>query len=89
VGMVAFLISNAGGAVAIGPEVATELATLGVTNATILRDRSGVCLVLEGWAFDAEASAARAADLLGPDKATLRILRPVMQTALRAATEEA
>lgn len=82
-GLVAFLISGDDRNVAFGPATAEKLARLGVTNASILRDAEMVCLVLEGWAFDGAGSAADAASALGPDL-SVRVLHPVMQTALGA-----
>ena len=37
---------------AVGPEAAERLAGLGISRISLLQDRSGVGLVLEGWAFD-------------------------------------
>ena len=36
----------------VGPEVAARLAELGISRISLLADRSGVGVVLEGWAFD-------------------------------------
>jgi len=36
----------------VGPDVAERLAGLGITRITLLRDRSSIAVVLEGWAFD-------------------------------------
>jgi hypothetical protein len=37
---------------AVGPEAAERFARLGISRISLLRDHSGVGLVLEGWAFD-------------------------------------
>ena len=36
----------------VGPEAAERLAQLGISRISLLADRSGVGVVLEGWAFD-------------------------------------
>jgi hypothetical protein len=84
---VAFLVHGDAPEVALGPAVADQLARLGVTNVALFRDRETVCVVLEGWAFDPSASAEAAAAAIGSGM-SLRTLRPIMQTALRATTEE-
>lgn len=86
-GLVAFLISGGDRDVAFGPAAAEKLARLGVTSASMLRDADTVCLVLEGWAFDGPRSAADAASVLGRDL-PIRVLHPVMQTALGAIPNE-
>jgi hypothetical protein len=84
---VAFLVRADAPDVALGPAVAEQLARLGVTNVALFRDRETVCVVLEGWAFDASASTEAAAAAIGIGIG-LQTLRPVMQTALRATIEE-
>ncbi len=84
---VAFLVDGDDAEFAIGRAVAEQLARLGVTHVALFHERDTVCIVLEGWAFDASTSAGAAAAALG-GTATFRTLRPVMQTALRATTEE-
>lgn len=78
---IAFLIDAARRDVDLGPAVADRLARLGVTSLALYRDRETLCLVLDGWSFD-PSSSAEAATAIGvePDA---RLLRPVMQTALR------
>ena len=36
----------------VGPEAAERLGNLGITRISLLQDRSGIGVVLEGWAFD-------------------------------------
>ena len=36
----------------VGPEAAARLAELGITRISLLSDRTGIGVVLEGWAFD-------------------------------------
>ena len=83
--MVAFLVERDPD-VMLGPAVAERLASLGVTNVSLLRDRDVMCVVLEGWAFD-PASSTEAAAAIGAD-ASSRIFRPVIQSALRPSIEE-
>jgi hypothetical protein len=82
VATVAFLIDSDRATVDLGPAVTDTLTRLGVTSLAIYRDAATVCLVLDGWAFDASSSA-DAAHAIGFEPNT-RVLRPVMQTALRA-----
>ena len=84
---VAFLVTGDPADLSLGSVVAEQLARLGVTSIALFRDRETVCVVLEGWAFDASASTDTAKAVIG-DGISLRTLRPVMQTALRAAVEE-
>lgn len=79
---VAFLIDASQGDVDLGPAVADQLASLGITNLALYRDRQMLCLVLEGWSFDPSSSPA-AASAIGVEPVA-RLLRPVMQAALRA-----
>jgi hypothetical protein len=84
---VAFLLQHDAPEVALGPAVAERLARLGVTDLALFRDRETVCLVLEGWAFDASASAEAAAAAIGPG-IVFRTLLPLMRTALRETAQE-
>ena len=86
--MVAFLVTGEAQAGDIKPAVANELARLGVTSVAVLRDREGICVVIDGWAFDVGRSTAAAARALGADPATSRTLHPVIQSALRPWNEE-
>jgi hypothetical protein len=60
------LLLSAKAAVSVGPEAAARLARFGVGHAALLRDDGTVAVVLEGWAFDPERSAAAAAELIAP-----------------------
>lgn len=72
----------------IDAATAERLAELGVTRVTVARDTVTEAVVLEGWAFDAQSSAAEAARLVaGPDPA--RSLKPVLQTLLHQLDEAA
>ena len=79
---VAFLVELDRTMVDLGPTVANALSRLGVTHVAIYREADTVCLVLDGWAFDASSST-DAARAIGVDPEA-RVLHPVMQTALRA-----
>lgn len=72
----------------IDAATAERLAELGVTRVTVARDTVTEAVVLEGWAFDAQSSAAEAARLVaGLDPA--RSLKPVLQTLLHQLDEAA
>jgi hypothetical protein len=72
----------------VGPEAAERLAGLGLTRITLLEDRSGVGLVLEGWAFD-PARTDEAVRAIFPDtSARVRILHEIVQVAVSVASSE-
>jgi len=66
------------------PGVLEELARLGVTNVALLRDGSTAGLVLEGWAFAAEAAPQAACAVVGA-RDGVRTLHPIAQMAVSAA----
>ena len=61
--------------------VMAALGELGVTGVTLVRDDGVVGVIVDGWAFDVESSAAAAA-ALGADRSHARVLLPVSQTTL-------
>jgi hypothetical protein len=50
--MVTLVAEIQAGEPVLGPSVAEQLASLGITRITLLRDVSSTAVVLEGWAFD-------------------------------------
>ena len=72
--------------VSVGPEAAARLARFGIGHAALLGDEGSVAVVLEGWAFDPERSAAAAAEVIAPGEA-YRILRPVAEVTVVAGSE--
>ena len=77
----ALMLWPAGAGVRIGSAEAAQLAALGVTNVTLLRDAETVAIVLEGWAFNPDRSAQTAAAALG-DASECRVLRPALDMAV-------
>ena len=72
----------------VGPEAAERLARLGITRIALLGDRSGVGVVLEGWAFD-PADIDEAVGVMFPDGgADIRILREIEHVAVSVASGE-
>lgn len=72
----------------VGPEVAERLAGLGVTRISLLRDRAGIGVVLEGWAFD-PARVDEAVRAVFPDgSAGVRILHEIAHVAVSVASGE-
>ena len=72
----------------VGPEAAERLARLGVTRISLLADRSGVGVVLEGWAFD-PADIDEAVRAMFPDGgAGARIFHEIEHVAVSAASGE-
>jgi len=72
---------------ALQPAALEELARLGVTNVALLRDRTTVGLVLEGWAFDPRHAREAARAVAGSSEG-VRTLRPLMQMAVSTASTE-
>jgi len=66
----------------IGPKVAQQLAALGVTDVSVLRDERTTAVSLEGWAFDIHRSADAVVRLLTADPTAVRVLRPVIESAV-------
>ena len=86
-GVLVLLVANENPAAEVGPAVAQELAALGVTSLSLLRDDQTTALALEGWAFDADRSAEAAARAVAADPAAVRVLRPIVESALHAASK--
>ena len=83
-GVLVLLLANDGAA--FGPAVARELAALGVTSVSVLCDEQTTAVALEGWAFDTHRSAEAAARIVAADPAAVRVLRPVVESALHRAS---
>lgn len=65
----------------IDAEAAAELAALGITHVAVARDETTEAVVLDGWAFDAAASADEVKNIVsGPS--TAKTLRSVVQMIL-------
>ena len=86
-GVLVLLVANENPAAEVGPAVAQELAALGVTSLSLLRDDQTTAVALEGWAFDADRSAEAAARAVAVDRAAVRVLRPIVESALHAASK--
>ncbi|HET6916351.1 MAG TPA: hypothetical protein VFH56_09720 [Acidimicrobiales bacterium] len=65
----------------IDAEAATALASLGVTHVAMATDETTEAVVLDGWAFDAEASADEVRGIVCGPPAT-KTLRSVVQMIL-------
>lgn len=83
-GVLVLLVANQDPAAEVGPAVAQELAALGVTNLSVLRDEHTTAVALEGWAFDPTRSAEAAARAVGAGRGSVRVLRPVIESAVHA-----
>ena len=72
----------------VGPEAAERLARLGVTRISLLADRLGVGVVVEGWAFN-PADIDEAVRAMFPDGgAGIRIFREIEHVAVSVAPGE-
>jgi hypothetical protein len=80
----ALMLWPAGAGVRIGSAEAAQLAALGITNVTLLRDAETVAIVLEGWAFNPARSVGAAAAALG-DMSRCRVLLPALDVAVSSA----
>ena len=83
-GVLVLLLANQSPGAEVGPAVAQELAALGVTNLSVLRDEQTTAVALEGWAFDPARSADAAVSAVTADRASVRVLRPVIESAVHA-----
>ena len=87
VGMVLVLFPISEEEPALEAGALTELAALGITSVSLLRDEQTAGLVLEGWAFDPRRAddAVRAA---AGARDGVRTLEPLVQMAVSAASTE-
>ena len=69
----------------VGPEAAERLANLGITRISLLQDRSGIGVVLEGWAFDPTRIDDAVRAVFPGGSASVRILHEVELVALASA----
>ena len=86
-GQVVLVLPDGVATVDIGPDAAMRLAALGVTSVAVLRDGTATAVAIEGWAFDSEASGEAAVRAVTPDPSGVRVLRPVMETAIPPAQD--
>lgn len=82
-GVLVLLLANQNPGSEVGPAVAQQLAALGVTNLSVLRDEQTTAVTLEGWAFDPTRSAEAAARAVAADPTAVRVLRPVIQSSVQ------
>lgn len=83
--MLVLLLEEKGREPALSQRVLGELARLGVTSVSLLRDEGMVGLVLEGWAFDPARSADAACEAVAGAGTGARTLHPLVQMAVSAA----
>jgi len=86
---VAMLVAgNDAGQPVVGPAAVGQLAALGVTHVALLSDRSGIGVVLEGWAFD-PTRIDEAIRAVFPDaRGAVRVLREVEHVAVSSLVAE-
>jgi hypothetical protein len=88
VAMVAVLFPISGKEPKLEASALEELASLGITSVSLLRDSSIAGLVLEGWAFDAR-DVERAARAVAGTSADVQTLRPLVQMSVSASAAAA
>jgi hypothetical protein len=72
----------------VGPVAVGRLAALGITRVSLLGDRSGLGVVLEGWAFD-PALIDEAVRAVFPDAVdAVRVCREIEHVAVTVAASE-
>jgi len=79
--MVVLLVPSGDDGLSLGPETLRQLAVLGITDLAVLRDEQFVGLVLQGWAFDPERSAAALRTLV-TDSQDAKTLLPLSQASV-------
>jgi hypothetical protein len=82
VGVLVLLVANQDPAADVGPAVMEQLANLGVTDLSLLRDEKTTAVSLAGWAFDPVRSADAAARAVAANGGAVRVLRPVLESAI-------
>ena len=85
--MTVLLLGSADGDFCLRQELVSELARLGVTNVSLVRDEQTVGIVLEGWMFDPACSAKAAITAVGAASGA-RTLHPFMHLAVSSAANE-
>lgn len=81
-GVLVLLVANRDPAAEVGPAVVERLAALGVTDLSVLRDDETTAVTLSGWAFDPNRSAEAAARVVAAGRGVVRVLRPVVESAI-------
>lgn len=81
-GVLVLLVANDEPAAEVGPAVVERLARLGVTDLSVLRDDQTTAVSLAGWAFDPARSGEAAARTVAAAAGTVRVLRPVLESAI-------
>jgi hypothetical protein len=66
----------------LGARAAERLATLGITNVTVLQGPGSTAILLEGWAFDMSGADVAAQAVFDGSSPSMRLLRPVLQIAV-------
>jgi hypothetical protein len=85
--MMVVLLDHANGEFCLHRHLAEELAGLGVTSLTVVRNEQTVGIILEGWLFDPARSAGTAAAAVGAPPGA-PVLYPILQAAVCAAVDE-
>ena len=72
----------------VGPQTAQRLASLGITQISLLGDAEGIGVVLEGWAFDPK-DVDKAVRAVFPAAVTaIRVFREIQHVAVATRTTE-
>lgn len=87
-GMLMMLFDGSAGEPVLREHTLGRLARLGITTVSVVRDDRMVGIVLDGWAFDPRASAEDARTAVAGSQTGVRVLLPLLQTAVSAANEE-
>jgi hypothetical protein len=81
------LLDHANDEFCLHQHLAEELAGLGVTSLTVVRNEQAVGIILEGWLFDPARSAGAAAAAVGAPPGA-PVLHPILQAAVCAAVDK-
>lgn len=65
-------------------EALRQLGHLGITSLSVLESPGGVALLVQGWAFDADASGERAVGILATGASDVTVFHPVVQVGVTA-----
>jgi hypothetical protein len=86
--MVVVILPEAETPTSFRPAVLSELAGLGITSVSVVRDDSLVGLVLEGWTFDEERSSEAIEAVVAAPGPSVRTLRPLLQMGVSQARQK-
>jgi hypothetical protein len=72
----------------VGPKAVSRLAELGITRISLLGDKAGIGVVLEGWAFDPARIDEAVREVFPDTSEAVRVFREIEHVAVSVAATE-